>query len=221
MNKKILLSAVVAGLFSASASTATHFNGWSAGASVQMNNSSADVQAKDYADFGTAKKKGKGIKNTALGLHADWSKTEANNLFYSFGFGVGYNFGNPKKAINKASSKKFELRSKRSYYGEATARLGMAFDRFVAYGLLSLKTTKAKFEILEDSVVTDKGSKQLFAFAPGIGFAYKATNDVSVGFEYKYFMEGKADLKKTADGTKRYEVKNKSHNFGLRVSYHF
>jgi opacity protein-like surface antigen len=220
MNKKILLSAVVAGLFSASASTATHFNGWSAGGSVQMNNSTADVTAKDYADFGTTKKSGK-FNHTALGLHADWSKTEANNLFYSFGFGVGYNFGNPKKEINNANSKKFELKSKRSYYGEATARLGMAFDRFVAYGLLSLKTTKAKFEMLENGVVTDKGSKQLFAFAPGIGFAYKATSDVSVGFEYKYNIEGKADLNKTNSGTKRYEVKNKSHNFGVRVSYHF
>lgn len=233
MKKILLVSALTLNVVQNSFA-ASNYNGWAAGASAGYTSASLKLKFLDDKNGTNANNLGvktKATKNSAIfGLHIDWHKSMPSRLYFGFGMGLGVCPGTSKTILydatpTGATATKMVLKYSNSFYGDLTARLGMNLNDSIVYALFTLRSNKVKGEFVATSSTSNynyvaKDSSVDNSLGSGLGFDKKISDRISIGLEYRYLVREALTLIDD-DKTNFAKVKNKSHNLGLRISYHF
>ncbi len=217
MKSKLLAIALTLGVSQAAIAHSTNYNGWAVGASVGWIGSSLKVSTPLMT---TTQKLN--FNHTAFGVHADWYKTNSNNLLMGYGFGVGYHSGNPSKTVQETSTVNVQMKQQRKFYAEVVGRLGWNLGNSALYALAAIKGTQIenKTQQLNTNNFANK-NKFVWGIAPGVGGDVKINKNWSMGAEYRYFFEKSGNIASAAPALQINVKQMRSHNLRARVSYHF
>lgn len=151
----------------------------------------------------------KGIKTptlTQVELEASHNYTFPDKLYMGVGIGAGYKNEKEKDILN-TNQLLADREYKQTFYGELTSKLGYDFESFILYSSFSVRRLyeRSKVQIIR---TTFKKKESYLKFAPGGGLDIRVGKNISIGADYKYFIDSK-------------HGKDNDYQLLLKVSYHF
>jgi opacity protein-like surface antigen len=227
MNKKILLTAVLAGIFGYQAQAATPpHSGFSVG--VNLGHTSVDGKLNRAFAAPVADNSNLGARSPVLGLFLGYGWAAGSPGVYLGGeiFGQIENMKAKREDfINLANFGLTTRLESKNTFG-AAAKIGYVCKEMVFFGKIGVTTTKWKFNFENASQTAQNTSinSRKMGFLLGIGMDYAIAKNWTIGGEYIYTMYRslKLNIPETALAVPAtFDYKPKVSTFNLRLKFTF